>query len=117
MADSTTVGALSSIDRNQEFLGLFPRREAAYFAIIRIVLGRVGRSKCDETISILGDNVGEVLAIERRHVARFAMRALVVAGAGPLTGPYPAASVASIEVQKPRHAGAPMIADDSFRVT
>ena len=108
--------SLSRVDRNQEFLGLFPCREAAQFAIIGIVLGRVRRTKRDEFIRILSNNAGEVLAIERRHIARATMRALVIARAGPLIGPYPPASVASIEVQKPGDAGAPMIADDSFRV-
>ena len=36
---------------------------------------------------------------------RAAMRAIVVARAGPLIGPYPLAAGASIEVQEPSHAG------------
>jgi hypothetical protein len=60
--------------RIQEFLGFLAGREAAYFDIFRIVLGRAWRTKCGEFISILCNNVSEVFAMKRRHIARAAER-------------------------------------------
>ena len=50
------------------------------------------------------DHLGQVLALRGRHVARAAMRALVVARARPLVGPRALATLAFIMIEKPGHA-------------
>src|SRR5580698_6249633 len=92
------------IGRRQKFLSLSVRLEAAQFAIARFVFCRARRVDSDELIAFLCDKVRQIFTVEWRHVSRPAMRALVVAHAGPFVGPDTFASSASIEVKKPSHA-------------
>ena len=71
--------------------------------------GRVWRTNRNKLLPILLDKLSDVLAVEGRHVPRAAMRAVIVAHAGPLIGPYPLAAGASVEIQKPSHANRPKI--------
>jgi hypothetical protein len=113
----TTIGSMDSgqplrgfrndglvcFNRSQKYLGLFACRKASNFAIVGLVLGRIGRADCDELVANLLDKLCQIFALERRHVPYAAMRAFVVAHAGPLVGPYPVAAGASVDIEKPGH--------------
>jgi hypothetical protein len=94
---------LSCVDRSQKFLSLLTRRKTANFAIVGIVLGCVRRTNGNKLFAVLLDEFGQVLAIKWRHIPCAAMRAFIVAHAGPLIGPYLSAAGTSVEIQKPRH--------------
>lgn len=89
---------------SKKFDGLFSRGKAAKLAIVRIVLGGVRRPEHDELLAVLLDQRGERLAVERRHVPRAAMRAIVVARRRPLIDPDALTARAFVKVEKPGHA-------------
>jgi hypothetical protein len=91
--------------RGKKLDRLRPRRKPAKLAIVRIMLGGVRRPVHDELLAVLFDQRGEPLAVERRHMPRAAMRAIVVAGRRPLIGPDALAARAFVEVEKPGHNG------------
>jgi hypothetical protein len=68
------------------------------------MLRRLRRPEHDELLALFFDQDGEFFAVARRHVPRAAMRTAIVAHAGPLIGPYPLATGASVEIEKPGHA-------------
>ncbi len=65
----------------------------------------VRRTNSDKLFAILLDELSQVLAVKGRHMPRAAVRAVVVTRAGPLIEPYALAAGASVEIQKPGHAG------------
>jgi hypothetical protein len=101
--------------RSETFLGLLAGRKATKLAIVGIMLGRTGRTERDELVAVLLDQFGQVLAVERRHMSRAAVRAIVVAHARPLIEPCPFATGTSVEIQKPSHEAYPMFANDNCR--
>jgi hypothetical protein len=88
----------------QKLQRLLARREATKLAVVRFVLSGFGRPQNDELPAFLFDQRGEFLALKRRHVPRAAMRASVIAHAGPFIGPSAPATIAFVEVEKPGHA-------------
>src|SRR5258708_39003405 len=92
---------LPYIERSQKFLGLFARCKTANLAIVGIVLGRIRRTNSDKLAAVALDNLGQVLAIEWRHMPCATVRAIVVARGGPLVEPYAPATGASVKIQKP----------------
>lgn len=79
------------------------------------MLGGIRRPVHDKLIAVLFDQRGKPLAVERRHMPRAAMRAIVVARRRPLIGPDALAARAFVEVEKPGHANRLRIANDNFR--
>ena len=71
------------------------------------MLRRLRRPEHDELLAFLFDQRGEFLAPKRRHVPRAAVRASVVAHAGPFIGPFAPATIAFVEVEKPGHGEPP----------
>src|SRR5258707_11753535 len=112
---SPTRGEVTSSTRNQcrgpsvvsgqKLERLFARGKTAHLAIVGIVFGCIGRAHSDKLVAILFNELSQTLTVEGRHMPCAAMRAIVVAHAGPLIGPYPPAACASVEIQKPGHAG------------
>jgi hypothetical protein len=93
----------SSVDR-QKLQRLFAGRKAPEFAVVGIVLGRLRRPKHHELTAFLLDQGGQFFTRVRCHVARAAMRAFVVAHAGPFIGPSAPASITFVEIEEPGHA-------------
>ena len=58
-------------------------------------------------VAISLNEFGHVFAVAGRRMPRAAMRAVVVAHAGPFIGPYPLAACASVDVEKPGHGQIP----------
>src|ERR1700675_3492686 len=79
---------LCCFNRSQKFLGALARWKPTTLAIVGIMPGRVWRTNRNKLLPILLDKLSDVLAIEGRHVPCAAMRAVVVACAGPLISPY-----------------------------
>jgi hypothetical protein len=101
-------------ERSETFLGLLAGRKATKLAIVGIMLRRTGRAERDELVTVLFDEFGQVLAIERRHMSCAAVRAIVVAHARPLIEPCPSATGTSVEIQKPSQEAYPMFANDNY---
>jgi hypothetical protein len=79
---------LSHVDRSQKFLRFLERRKTAKLAVVGIVFGCVRRPERDKFVAVLLNNFCQVLTVEGRHMPRPAVRAIIVAHAGPLVGPY-----------------------------
>jgi hypothetical protein len=100
--------------RAEELQRLLSRWEAAKLAIVRIMLSRLRRPEDDEFLAFLFDDRRQFFAVIRRHIPRPAMRACVVAHAGPFIGPSASAARAFVEIEKPGHASLLKIASDNY---
>jgi hypothetical protein len=98
----TSPGSIT-VDR-QEFDRLLARRKPAKLAIVRLMLGGVRRPEHHKLLAVLLDQRGERFAVERRHMPRAAMRAIVITCRRPLIGPDALAARAFVEVEEPGHA-------------
>jgi hypothetical protein len=99
------VGGLRDLlsSRGQEVLRLFARAKSAELSIARAVFCRVSRSKSDKLMTILFDNLGEVVAVAGRHMASATVGAIVIAHAGPFIGPPTSAARTLVVVGEPSH--------------
>jgi hypothetical protein len=89
--------------RGQEMLSLSACLKSSELLIIGAVLRGISRTKRDEFVVIFGNDFGEIITVVRRHMPCAAMRAVVVAHAGPLVRPRAAASSTLIMVAEPSH--------------
>jgi hypothetical protein len=93
----------SSSVGGQELQRLFAGRKAPEFAVVGIVLCRLRRPEHHELAAFFLDQGGQFFTFVQCHVARTAMRAFVVAHAGPFIGPPAFAVITFVEIEKPCH--------------
>jgi hypothetical protein len=87
----------------QEGLRLPVGGEATQAAVTRIALSRSWRAQHNVLGAVGLNHMSEIIALERRHVPRAALRAIVVAHRGPFILPCRAAARADVVIAEPGH--------------
>jgi len=81
--------------------------EPIHLFVAWVMLGAVGRSKHDEFVLLLLYDLGQIIAVIWRHVARAANRAVIVTHAGPLILPLVVTVLTPIMIVEPSHCPIP----------
>jgi hypothetical protein len=81
------------------------------------MLSRLWRPEDDEFLAFFFDYRRQFFALIGRHIPCPAMRACVVAHAGPFICPSAPAASAFVEIKKPGHASLLKIASDNYHET
>lgn len=88
-------------------LGKLPCSERTEIDVIRIMPSVCRRSKGEEKVSALLDDLRQVVAVDGRHMSGAAVGAIVVTRARPIVGPFGSAPGTFVVVAKPGHVRCP----------
>lgn len=95
----------------QECLCLSEGRKAFHPAIIRIMLGRLGRPHHDKFVVHSLNYLGQIFAVGGAHMPRAAVRTVVLARARPFVSPLIAAPRARVVIAEPGQRCPPQSSD------